>query len=217
MATDRQTVCLYYICSGLGIRKKRSWRKFGKKRGASTMDIHNFKLNRVFQDNAKEYQTRPVTAAKYHPGMENGWMVYFANKATKEKNIMTHEGVRFFSTRAEAWNYINADDKQYIRKNSELVETAVEYDPPKPVLYRKDDDAINKSGMHFCFGEYAFVSDESCDYEFYIMEPDCWIIKEIDGCIRVWYPDSEETFFGKDKEIVFERLAGREEYIKIAV
>ena len=45
----------------------------------------------------------------------------------------------------------------------------------------------------------------------------CWIIREVDGNIRVWYPDSEETFFGKDKEIVFERMAEREEYIKIAV
>ena len=98
-----------------------------------------------------------------------------------------------------------------------MVNVEVTYDPPKPVLCRKDDDAINKEGMHFYFGECAFVSDESCDYEFYIMECDCWIIREVDGNIRVWYPDSEETFFGKDKEIVFERVTEREEYIKIAV
>ena len=182
------------------------------------MNTHNFQLGSIFHDNAKEYQTRPVKAMKYQPGMENGWMVYFTNKATKEKEMMTHEGVKFFSTESEAWDYIKEDNKQYIKECGELVEVAVVYDPPKPVLCRKDDDAINKDGMHFCFGEYAFVSDESCDYEFYIMECDCWIIQEIeDGNIRVWYPDSEETFFGNEKEIVFERVAEREEYIKTAV
>ncbi len=45
--------------------------------------------------------------------MENGFMVYFTNRPTKEKEIMTHEGVKFFPTEAEAWNYINADNKQY--------------------------------------------------------------------------------------------------------
>lgn len=53
-------------------------------------------------------------------------------------------------------------------------------------------NAINKDGIHFCFEEYAFISDESCDYEFYIMECDCWIIQEIEsGNIHVWYPDKE--------------------------
>lgn len=36
------------------------------------MNIHNFQLSNIFHDNAKEYQTRPVMAAKYQPGMENG-------------------------------------------------------------------------------------------------------------------------------------------------
>lgn len=181
------------------------------------MNIHNFQLSSIFYDNAKEYQTRPVMAAKYQPGMENGWMVYFTNVTTKERGMMMHEGVKFFPTESDAWKFINTDEKQYVKANGELVNVEVTYDPPKPVLCRKDDDAINKDGMHFCFGEKAFVSDESCDYEFFIMECDCWIIREVDGNIRVWYPDSEETFFGKDKEIVFERVAEREEYIKIAV
>ena len=71
-------------------------------------------------------------------------------------------------------------------------------------MCRKDSDAINKEDIRFCFVEQAFVSDESCDYEFYILESDCWIIQNM-GNIRVWYPDSEETFFGKDKEIVYEK------------
>ena len=70
-------------------------------------------------------------------------------------------------------------------------------------------------GLHFCFGEKEFVSDESCDYEFYILECGCWIIHDM-GNIRVWYPDSEETFFGKENDIVYEK-AGNDEYIKVAV
>jgi len=180
------------------------------------MNIHNIKLNTAFTKNAKNYQSKPVRAAKYQPGMESGFMVYFTNKATKEKGIMAHEGIKFFSTEAEAWNYINADNKQYIRENGKLVEVAVEYDFPRPVLHRRDADAINKDGMHFCFGEYAFVADESDSFEFYILECGCWIIQQIDGEIRVWYPDMEETFFGNDKDIVYE-VAGKDEYIKIAV
>ena len=179
------------------------------------MDIHNIKLNNVFQDNAKEYVTRPVVAAKYQSGVENGWMIYFTNVATKERNMMMHEGVKFFPTESEAWNYINANEEQFIKENGELVGMKVIYDPPKPVLCRKDADAINKDGLHFCFGEKAFVSDESCDYEFFILEYDCWIIQDM-GNIRVWYPDSEETFFGNEKDIVYEK-AGNDKYIKIAV
>ena len=179
------------------------------------MDIHNFKLNSVFQDNAKEYVTRPVIAAKYHPGMENKWMVYFTNVDTKERSAMMHEGIKFFPTESKAWEYINADEEQFIKENGELVSLKVTYDSPKPVLCRKDADAINKDGLHFCFGEKAFVSDESCDYEFFILECDCWIIQDMDN-IRVWYPDSEETFFGKENDIVYEK-AGNDEYIKVAV
>lgn len=179
------------------------------------MNIHNFKLNNVFTKNSRKYQCKPVRAAKYRPGMENGFMLYFANKKTGERESMLNEGIKFFPTEKEAWNYINADNKQYIRKDGKLVEISVEYDPPIPVLYRKDNEAINKDGMHFCFGEYAFISDESCDYEFFILEDNCWLIEEDDGNIRVWYPDSEETFFGKEKDIVYE-VSG-DEYIKIAV
>lgn len=179
------------------------------------MNIHNLKLNAVFTKNAKNYQSRPVMAAKYQPGMENSWMVYFTNVITKEKSAAMHEGVKFFPTEAEALNYINADNEQYIRENGKLIGIAVSYDPPKPVLCRKDADAINKDGVHFCFGEQAFISDESCDYEFYILECDCWIIKDMDN-IRVWYPDSEETFFGNDKDIVYE-VSGEDEYTKVAV
>lgn len=179
------------------------------------MDIHNFKLNSVFHDNAKEYITRPVIAAQYQPGMENSWMVYFTNMISNGSSAITHEGVKFFSVESEAWDYINANEEQLVKENGKLISAKVTYDPPKPVLCRKDADAINKNGIHFCFGEKAFVSDESCNYEFYILECDCWIIQDM-GNIRVWYPDSEETFFGKENDIVYEK-AGNDEYIKVAV
>lgn len=37
------------------------------------MDIYNFQLNDISQQNAKEYVTRPVKAMKYQPrlGIEN--------------------------------------------------------------------------------------------------------------------------------------------------
>lgn len=180
------------------------------------MNIHNFQLNDIFYQNAKECCTRPVKAAKYQQGMENGWMVYFTNVTTKKRGMMIHEGVKFFPTEADAWKFINTNEKQYVKENGELVSIDVTYDPPKPVLCRKGDNAINKDSIHFCFGECAFVSDESYDYEFYIMECDCWIIWEVDGNIRVWYPDSEETFFGNDKNIVFERN-DKGEYRQVAV
>ena len=179
------------------------------------MDIHNFQLGSVFHQNAKEYITRPVKAAKYQSGMENSWMVYFSNMINNGSAAITYEGVRFFPTESEAWDYINANEEQLVKENGKLISVKVTYDPPKPVLCRKDADAINKDGLHFCFGEKAFASDESCDYEFYILECGCWIIQDM-GNIRVWYPDSEETFFGKENDIVYEK-AGNDEYIKVAV
>ena len=180
------------------------------------MDIHNFKLNSVFTNNSRKYQSKPVRAAKYTHGMENGFMLYFANKGTKEREPMLHEGVKFFPTEKEAWDYINADHGQCIKEDGKLIEIPVEYDPPKPVLYRKDNGTGNR-GIHFSFETYAFVSDESCDYEFFILEDDCWIIiEEADGNnIRVWYPDSEETFFGREKDIIYEVIGNK--YLKIAV
>ena len=48
------------------------------------------------------------------------------------------------------------------------------------------------------------------------MEDKSWIITEIDGTIRVWHPDLEETFFGNGKDIVYEKN-DKGEYIQVAV
>lgn len=185
------------------------------------MNIHNFQLNSVFHDNAKEYQTRPVMAAKYQPGMENGFCVHYSNVETKEKGVMMHEGIRFFSSEAEAWDFINRNEKEVVKENGKLVELEVIYDKPEPVLYRKDADAEKLDGIHFCFGDKAFLSDESEDYEFYILDynwcdNDVWIIQDANGNIRVWDRTMEELFFGKESEYVYEKT-DKGKYRQVAV
>lgn len=101
------------------------------------MDVHNFKLSNVFHDNAKEYFTRPVMAAKYQPGMGNGWMIYYSNMGTKKKDSMMYEGIRFFPSEAEAWNFISRNEKQHAIENGKLVGVDVEYDPPSRYCVEK--------------------------------------------------------------------------------
>ena len=180
------------------------------------MNTQDFKLNNVFKDNAKMYQVKPVIAAKYQPGMENGFMVYYSNMQTEDMEAMQHEGVRFFSTEKAAWEFINANEMEYVYKDGELIGMEVIYNVPDPVLYREDSEAEDKDGIHFCFGKYAFVSDESCKYEFFILDDCSWIIQESDGSIRVWSPDLEESFFDNNK-IVYVNITIPEEYIKTVI
>lgn len=185
------------------------------------MDVHNFQLNDIFHQNAKEYQTRPVMAAKYQPGMENGFCVHYSNLETKKDEAMRFEGIRFFPSEADAWEFINKNEKEYVKIDGVLTEIEAVYDVPEPVLYRKDHNAKDLDGIHFCFGEHAFISDESEDYEFYILtcnwcDNDTWIILDSEGNIRVWDNTSDELFFGKEKDIVYERT-DEGEYRQVAV
>lgn len=187
------------------------------------MNAHNFILNAAFKENSKEYQTRPVRAAKYRPGVETGFMVYYANKPSHEKGTTLHEGMKFFDTEVEAWDYIRADNRQYAKENGVLVEFDVEYDPPRAVLHRKESDIEKKTGfINSHEGDHAFISDETEQYDFFILsndygEGEAWIIQDMDGNVRVWYNDLEdETFFGRESDIVFEKV-GRDGYIKVAV
>ena len=162
------------------------------------MKTSNFKLNSMFTQNAKEYRTMPVIAAKYSPGMESGYMVYFSNTGDNIRNPMRYEGVKFFRTEAGAKGYIRANHKQYIVENGKIIETPVVYDEPQPVLHRGLDSTGKRYGVDFGFGSRAFLSDESEDYDFFILGDDCWIIEEPgSGNIRVWHPEFEEPFFGK--------------------
>lgn len=185
------------------------------------MEIKNyFVLSDTFKKNAKTYQTQPVMATKYKPGMENAWMIYFSNMNSKKADIPECEGVKFFPTEADARAYVETHDKQYIKRNGELIECEVEYDLLRPVLLRKVVDAENKVGVNFCFGEYTFESNETDDYEYYILEEDSWIILDIDGKIRVWDKDCldfyGETFFGKDDNLVYQKVS-EDKYIKVTV
>ena len=191
------------------------------------MNSEYFNLNNVFQKNAKVYQSRPVLATKYKPGMETGFAVYMTNQIVKGLRAAQHEGFKFFDTEQEAWDYINADYKQYAEENGVLIEIPVEYDPPMPVLHRKETDPDKKVGFQNCFeGKYALKSNETEMYDFFILDyhhttPDVWIIQDADGRIRVWDTDSlecyGETFFGKEDDLIYEKVEGKEEYIKVAV
>ena len=186
------------------------------------MNTHNFKLNNVFHDNAREYITRPVLAAKYQPGMENSWMVYFEGKSGNKEQIRSYFGVKFFPTKEKAQSFIDAHEKQYAMEDGVLVGMEVKYDAPLPVLCREEPNIENNNGVLFQFGDKAFISDESEKYEFYILDcdwcdSDTWIIQDmINGNIRVWDSTSEDLFFGKGSEYVFEKN-DKGEYLQVAV
>lgn len=188
------------------------------------MDIHNFQLGSVFQQNAKEYVARPVMAMKYQPGLgiENAWMVCFEGNPSNEGNPRYY-GVKFFPTKDMAQSFIGADEMQYAIVNGILVGMKVKCDEPLPVLCREEPDIEKNQGVLFRFGDKAFVSDESEKYEFYILDNrwcdcdnDVWIIQDIlSGNIRVWDNTSDELFFGKESEYVFAMDKG--EYVPVAV
>lgn len=190
------------------------------------METNSFKLNNIFEENAKVYQTKPVRATKYQPGMETGWVVYMQNEPKHDMENNLHEGMKFFDTEQEAWDYINADHKQYINKNGVPTEIAVVYEAPMPVLHRKETDPEKKVGYTDCFqGKYALLSNETEMYDFFILKynyetPNNWIIQDADGTIRVWNHNSpeccNELFFGKDDDYVCEKVAD-DIYIKVVV
>ena len=178
-----------------------------------------FQLNNLFEENAKVYQTKPVRATKYQPGMETGWVVYMVNQIVNGLRADQHEGMVFFDTKQEAWDYINADNPQYAEVNGVITEIPVEYNAPWPVLHRKETDP-EKKNSDWGFGEYALLSDETYMYDFYILASDSWIIQDADGTIRVWdkdYPECcNELFFGKDDDYVCEKVTD-DTYIKVVV
>lgn len=194
------------------------------------MESRNFVLNEeLFEQKAKVYQTRPVRAMKYEKGMETGFVVRFSNLPNKSENINRNEGMKFFDTEAEAWDYINTNPDQYINVNGNLVQVEVIYDRPMPVLHRKVNSPDERIGCVNCFeGQYAFVSNETEQYDFFYLDDECcdkpvWIILDADGNIRVWEQDfldcASSTFFGEPDDFVYERsmVSGKEEYIKVAV
>ena len=185
------------------------------------MNVHNFTLNNVFRDNAKEYQTRPVKAMKYQPGIENSWMVYFEGNSANAEKSRSYFGVKFFPTKDKAQSFISANEKQYVIEDGSLIGMNVVCDAPLPVLCREEPDIKKNQGILFQFGEHAFISDESEKYEFYILDCgwcncDTWIILDIDGNIRVWDSTMSELFFGQESDYVCEKTENGE-YIQVVV
>lgn len=188
------------------------------------METQNyFVVNDIFKQNAKTYQTKPVLATKYKPGMETGWMIYISNVPRKNEKFHTHAAIKFFPTIKDAIAYVEANEKQYMRVDGKLVECEVEYDLIQPVLHRKrtDYDSENRVGMDFMLGDYTLESDESNDYDFYILDEDIWIIQDENGEIRVWDKDflgCGITFFGdpNNVNIVYEKI-GNDTYKEVAV
>ena len=190
------------------------------------METNNFMMNDIFRNSAKVYQTKPVRATRYQPGMETRWVVYMQNEPNGDLDNNLHEGMKFFDTEQEARDYINADHKQYINKNGVLTEIAVVYETPMPVLHRKETDPEKKVGSTDCFqGKYTLLSNETEMYDFFILKynhttPDIWIIQDEDGAIRVWSRDCQECcnelFFGKDNEYVCEKVTD-DTYINVAI
>ena len=190
------------------------------------MDSERFILNEVFEKNAKIYQTKPVRATKYQSGMETGFAVYMTNRIVNGLSEHKHEGMVFFDTEKEAWDYINADNKQYAEENGVLVEVPVVYDAPVPVLHRRETNPDQKVGFRDCFqGKFALKSNETEQYDFFILDyhhttPDTWIIQDADGGIRVWDTDSPEScnelFFGKEDSYICEKVAD-DTYIEVAI
>lgn len=193
------------------------------------MKNNAFVLNDIFEKKAKIYQSRPVRAMKYEKGMETGFVVRFSNLPNKEEELNRNEGMKFFDTESEAWDYINSNPDQYISVDGELVQVEVIYDKPQPILHRKVNSPDERIGCVNCFeGQYAFVSNETEQYDFFYLDDencdiDVWIIQDADGNIRVWERDfldcCSTTFLGNPEDFVYEKcvVSGKEEYIKVAV
>lgn len=180
------------------------------------MSGKNIILNHVFYQNANKYYARPVLAAQYQPGMENGWIVRYSSRATDNKKAMLYEGARFFPTIHEAWDFVNADGQQSVNRNGVLIRMEVNYENPLPVLYKEETNAEDNEGRMIQPDRDAFLSDESDKYEYFILGEDCWIVQELDGVIRVWDRSMEEPFFGDGLKSVYEiNVDG--EYIRVAV
>lgn len=188
--------------------------------------MSNFSLNEIFEQKARVYQTRPVRAMKYEKGMETGFVVAFTNTPTKERKVNMHEGMKFFDTEAEAWDYINSNPEQYVNIDGELVQVDVEYEAPLPVLHRKVNNPDERVGFRSCHeGKYAFVSNESEQYDFFYLDSNTcdnptWIIQDMDGNIRAWDVDFPEccgeTFFGKEGDLIYEKVA-ENKYVPVAM
>ena len=142
-------------------------------------------LNKLFWDHAKVYQSKPVVAAKYQPGMENGWVVIYSYERAM--------GFKFFKEYREAKQYSEEKPTHMLITDHGLVEVKCFYDEPCGKESKKE-----------------FEDDEQGKYDVGFVGKDVFIIKDNGGSVRVWHNMGCESFFGKYG--VYERDG--EEYIK---
>lgn len=171
------------------------------------MILQNIKLNEVFENNVKTYQTKPVLAARYKPGMENGYAVCFT--------YGYDEGYRFFDTLESAMQFYKEKPIQECCIDGQIELVKCKYYEPAPILYRRKSDEEKEYDIsHGYAAQTMLCNDELNDHEVFFLHDYTWIIQELDGMVRVWDPvDLEETFFGK--EYIYERQG--EKYIKVVV
>ena len=154
-------------------------------------------LNKTFWDHAKVYQSKPVVATRYKPGMENGWVVIYAYERA--------DGFKFFDDYEEAKRYCEDKPTHKLITENGLVEVECFYDDPCAVIYTKK---LNQDGCSENTKE--FEDDEKADYDVCFVGEDMYIIQDDDGNIRAWDSMCCESFFGKHG--VYQREGG--EYIK---
>ena len=178
----------------------------------------DFKLNNVFDENAKIYQTKPLRATKYKEGMENAWMLYFSN-VNLYKNKHSYEGVKFFATKEETKEYMESHKTQPANIDGTIVECNIEYELFVPVLVRKSIDKKDKIGL--TIGDYTFESNENDKFDYFILDENSWIIQEHDGSVRVWEKENLDigiNFYGSE-DVICEKVVknGKEEYIEVPI
>lgn len=143
-------------------------------------------LNMNFYNNAKIYQGGPVLTARYLPGMENGWAVCFSYKS--------YEGFRIFDSLEEATQFYTEKPPQEYRLFGESHVVDCDYFEPVPVLYVKQDEKNSRNDYTYP-AKSIFVNDETTKCEMAFLQEGIWIVKEVDGDVRLWDENSKEAFF----------------------
>ena len=144
----------------------------------------NIKLNDVFENHCKEFKAKPVTAARYRRGMENGFCVVY--------DYLSNEGLKFFNTYEEAMQFYNEKPLQECIIDGVSHMVKCEYYEPHPVFYERNNEPE-------CTINSSFVANESMWYDCTFLYDDSWIIKDSNGNIRVFdRGDAEHPFIGEE-------------------
>ena len=151
----------------------------------------NLPLNEVFLKNSREYGMNQLIAAKYQPGMETGFLVCYCYKS--------QEGYRFFDNRQQAEEFVKLKPLQDLLVDGRWEKVSCVYHAPDPVLHARFSPIEKKINEVYNLNlKGNFREDEADEYQFVILEPGVWIIRDFDGNVRVWSPLSEDLFMGRD-------------------